>query len=880
MTNRNSAIALGKQIRTLFDVGALGTLSDRVLLEHFARGGETSEAAFATLVERHGSMVLRVCRQLLADSHLAEDAFQVTFLLLARRARSIHNPDALAGWLHRVARRVALRAVAGIRRRTHRERPQAGEPAVDDDNALERDELCAVVHEEIDRLGNAQRLPILLCALEGLSHEEAAQRLRWPVGTVKSRLVRGRRRLEVRLARRGLAPAIALAAASARTSASAAAVPLALAVATTRAAVASAGTIATVGPVSASVSASIALMLQKVLSTLFLAKVALAASALVATGVAIVLFVLSLAGPRAPEVEPLSRNMQAADANAPIVSTNDREHIPKTDPVTPEIQPANPAAEKQGPIVAAPERRLSPFGEQVTRAINEGVRFLKAQQRPDGSWMDVENEAKTGTTSLITLALLTAGEKAESPTIHGALDYLRRYGPSDLKSTYAIALQTMAFAAARPKLDQLRIANNVAWLEQAQIKPTDPVKWAGSWTYSDSKRTRPGDNSNTQYAVLGLHAAREAGVPVKPVVWELAHTYWERSQKPNGGWAYTPDSTNQTASMTCAGVSSLLITGFHRFQAQEVLKGETIGNCGRRGINDGLPAGINWLTEHFQVSQNFGNGQQWKFYYLYSLERAGRLTGQRFFGSNDWYRLGAEELVHAQDKVGGFWTGALNESDKVLATSFALLFLAKGRAPVLINKLVHAPSRDWNNDADDVQNIVNSISHDWNSLFTWQVVDSRKATVPDLLRAPILFINGHNAPEFTLAEKKNLREYVDRGGSIFAESCCGRAEFDRGFKTLMAEMFLDTHEELRPLADDHPIWRARHVLSPEIHRLWGISRRGRTVVIYSPRDLSCYWNQSERSPANPAVIKAIKVGQNVIEYATGHKLPPDKLSDP
>ncbi len=167
MANRNSVIAFGKQIRTLFDLGALGAMPDCVLLEHFARGGETSEAAFAILVERHGTMVLRVCRQLLADSHLAEDAFQETFLLLARRTRSIRNPDALAGWLHRVARRVALCALAAIRRRNDREFPQAGEFAVVDDGPLERDELCAVVHEEIDRLGDAQRLPILLCASRG-----------------------------------------------------------------------------------------------------------------------------------------------------------------------------------------------------------------------------------------------------------------------------------------------------------------------------------------------------------------------------------------------------------------------------------------------------------------------------------------------------------------------------------------------------------------------------------------------------------------------------------------------------------------------------------------------------------------------------------------
>ena len=171
-------------------------------------------------------------------AHLAEDAFQVTFLLLARRAGSIHNPDALAGWLHRVARRVALRARVRTNRRKDREPLQPAAVAGTAENPVERDELRAIVHQEIDRLDNTQRLPILLCALEGLSHEEAAQRLGWPVGTVKSRLVRGRRRLEARLSRRGINPAIVLVAASG-TEASAA-VPLALAVATTRIAVAGA----------------------------------------------------------------------------------------------------------------------------------------------------------------------------------------------------------------------------------------------------------------------------------------------------------------------------------------------------------------------------------------------------------------------------------------------------------------------------------------------------------------------------------------------------------------------------------------------------------------------------------------------------------------
>ena len=295
--------------------------------------------------------------------------------------------------------------------------------------------------------------------------------------------------------------------------------------------------------------------------------------------------------------------------------------------------------------------------DEVERAIRDGVRYLKQEQRGDGMWADVHGDARTGTTSLVTLALLTAGEKPDSPTVRKAIDYLRTFGPDQLNSTYAIALQTMVYAAAEPERDMLRIAANVSWLESAQIKPGDPVPWPGSWTYSSSKRTQPGDNSNSQYALLGLGAASEVGVPVKPEVWAMARAYWEHCQKGDGSWAYTPDSAASTASMTCAGISSLVITGLKRFQGRESLHGELINNCGKGAASISLQRGIDWLANHFQVGQNYGNGQQWKLYYLYGLERAGRLGGLRFFGQHDWYRLGAEELVHDQNKLSGFWQG-------------------------------------------------------------------------------------------------------------------------------------------------------------------------------------------------------------------------------
>ena len=118
-----------------------------------------------------------------------------------------------------------------------------------------------------------------------------------------------------------------------------------------------------------------------------------------------------------------------------------------------------------------------------------------------------------------------------------------------------------------------------------------------------------------------------------------------------------------------------------RFQGQEFLQGDDDPEL-RQGRRPTAASrrGIDWLARNFQVGENFGAGQQWKFYYLYGLERAGRLAGIRFFGTHDWYRLGAEELVQTQDKLGGFWQGALMEHNDppILATSFAAAVPGQG----------------------------------------------------------------------------------------------------------------------------------------------------------------------------------------------------------
>jgi RNA polymerase sigma factor (sigma-70 family) len=175
---------------------------DPELLARFVRSRDG--AAFAQLVERHGPMVLGVCRRLLADAHAAEDAFQAAFLALARNANRVRNANALAAWLYGAAYRVALksrrttaRARAAVRRSPNR---SPADPLAE----ITGRELVSAVDDELARLPDPLRAAVVLCCLEGLSQEEAARRLGWTPGSVRGRLERGRERLRARLARRGI----------------------------------------------------------------------------------------------------------------------------------------------------------------------------------------------------------------------------------------------------------------------------------------------------------------------------------------------------------------------------------------------------------------------------------------------------------------------------------------------------------------------------------------------------------------------------------------------------------------------------------------------------------------------------------------------------
>jgi hypothetical protein len=450
----------------------------------------------------------------------------------------------------------------------------------------------------------------------------------------------------------------------------------------------------------------------------------------------------------------------------------------------------------------------------------------------------------------------------------------------------------MVLCAADPKLYRNQIAADVRWLEEKQIQ-RDPS--TGGWGYGTGLEERLADGSNSQFAILALHEARQIGLPVAQTVWQRAKSYWgtvfDRSA---GGFFYRQNiRPDAYGSMTCAGISSLIIIDENlKDPSDSVDANGNISCCHDSRMSDLVARAIQWMATHFSVQRNPQQDTMTKFYYLYGLERAGRISGRRFFGVHDWYRLGAAHLIKTQKGTGAWQgVGGLGEDSELVATSFALLFLSKGRRPIVIGKFQHADAdADWDMHPQGVHTLVRHLEVAWSMKLNWQTIDGRRATLDDLHEAPMLFISGRDQLELNDEQKQNLKAYIDSGGFIFAEAAqgdgCGEdVEFDRRFRELVAELFPGS--ALEPLPESHPIWNSHFRLLPSNNRpLLGIQASCRTSLVYCPRNLAGIWelNQAAWMESYPKVAQqeieyTTRLGINVIAYATGRQLN-EKLDTP
>ena len=526
----------------------------------------------------------------------------------------------------------------------------------------------------------------------------------------------------------------------------------------------------------------------------------------------------------------------------------------------------------------------------VADSIKAATTWLKNEQKDsNGRWSTVPPHTG-GVEGLVTLSLILAGADKNGPHIVKSLRYLNSLEPvHDNLTVYTVSLMAMVYAEVDPDLYRSRIRKCVQYLVQAQ---NDSGRFRGGWAY-DLRGGNP-DGSNTQFAILALSEAARVGVQVDQEVWQRARWYWESMYKGSGRFVYREDThhrTVATGSMVCAAIASLIIIDENLNNQPPIVNGK-VACCVDEESMALVEAANKWMKDNFTTRNNPADAysifRENRYYYLYSMERAARLSGQRFFGKFDWYREGARTLVALQ-RPNGRWESSRGhgEDNPHVTTAMALLFLSKGRRPVVIGKYQHSDGNDWDRHRKGVHYLTRALEADWDVKLSWQSIDGRVATVNDLREVPVLFFSGRDQLRLSPRQKESLRAFIDYGGFIFAEACegdgCGvNSGFDRDFRELMKDLFPDN--DLQLLDQAHPVYGAQYDLP--INPDWlleGIQSSCRTSVIYCQRNLAGFWRVNRPSfqdaltlTAKTEVEYATRLGVNIVTYATGRSVK-DKL---
>lgn len=490
----------------------------------------------------------------------------------------------------------------------------------------------------------------------------------------------------------------------------------------------------------------------------------------------------------------------------------------------------------------------------VEKAIEKARAYIWSQWS-DGHWPEsgqpgqrdggAQERNYGGVTALCAYALLAAGESPQGPRMKKTLEWL-----SEVKmiGTYARALRANIWGIlGRRSRYRKMLKKDVDWLvEAADSRGTYSYTYARGDRRSRNQKTwQRGkyDNSNSQFGVLGVWSGAQNGVEVPRKYWERVEKHWKDDQNADGGWAYYKNyKSGSYGSMSAAGLATMFIC-FDELYRREFIR------CRANTDYKPIVRALAWMDQNFSATRNPGRGGSRYNYYLYGVERVGLASGYKYFGKQDWYKLGAENLLRKQGRRGD-WGG-------VIDTSFALLFLARGQHPVLFNKLKYPGS--WNSRPRDLANFTRWISRTFERPVNWQIIHLG-VPVAEWHDAPILYISGSTAPKFTDKDIEALKTFVLQGGVIFSEAACNRGAFNIAMQNCYARMF--PRYELARLNRNHPIYDIHFKIARR--RLMGISNGVRLLAIHSPTEVSLAWQMN----AHATNKDTFRLGANIYFYVT------------
>jgi hypothetical protein len=481
------------------------------------------------------------------------------------------------------------------------------------------------------------------------------------------------------------------------------------------------------------------------------------------------------------------------------------------------------------------------FSDQaVGEAIKKGADYLWSRQKPNGSWPPFGSDPKANTynpagpTALAVYALLESGVAPQDPRMVKALDWLAAQ-TSD--KTYTLGIRCNVWLAANKKT-RAKYYNQLAQDANQLVESTKD----GSYNYfSKGDHQSSGDNSNSQYGLLGTWAGEMGGVEIRKEYWDLVLKYWIVSQTPDGGWSYNRTNPGTRPTMVAAGVASLFVCYDNLYSDKEI--GAT------KAVDPIIQKGLDWFDKNF-VRTLSTNG-----YYLYGVERVGLASGLKYFGQADWYKLGATKLLQAQ-KPNGSWEGGHGAD---VETPFALLFLIRGRHSVLFNKLQR--EGDWNNRPRDLASLTRWISRTYETTVNWQVINL-KVPVREWHDAPILYIAGYQPPKFSDEDINNLRTFVQQGGMLL--TCTeGGGQFKTGIREVYKKLF--PKYELAAVPPEHDLYhRAVYYELPSRPKFFMVSNGVRPLAIHVDDDLARSWQLGKVSTER----WAFEAAANIFMYAT------------